>query len=496
MRLPRRHLSLAGSRGDPHTDDAPSPETSDVGARSTLEAPRPGRLVELRRRLAGSGLGARLARGASGAFAVRIAAAAVGFGLQVLLARLLGAEQYGTFTYAFSWMMVLVVFARLGLGNAVIRYVATYESTESWSRLRGLLRRTDQWVLAAGVAVAALGAVAVWALRARLDPELEKALYLGLAALPLFALLGVKEAVVRGFRRPALGQLPDAIVRPACTGILVLIVFAGAAAPLSASDAMLAANVGIGVALLFAMGLLHRTTPAVVRGSQPDVTASAEWRGLGLSLLLIGGMNILRSRTDVLMIGAFLGATDVAFYAAAARYAELMLFGLQSVNVFAGPVIAGLFSQGRHDEIQRMVGLAALAIAGVTVPLGIALLVLGRPLLALFGPEFTGGHAALVWLTVGQLVNALTGSVGLLMTMTGHHRSVAFIVAISAALNVLFNAVLIPIAGIAGAAIATTATIVISNVAMCVVVVLRLRIDPTILSLLVRRLRRSPGAVR
>jgi O-antigen/teichoic acid export membrane protein len=438
--------------------------------------------VGLRQRLRGEGTGARLARGASGAFGVKIAAAGLGFGLQVLLARQLGTEQYGIFTYAFSWIAVLVLFARLGLSNSVVRYVGTYEATRSWARLRGLLRRSDQWVAGASLAVAGAAAALVFALRERMDPELEKALYLGLGILPLYAALGVKESCVLGFRRPVAGQIPDAVLRPALTGIFVLALVACLTAPVTASVAMLAADAAIMVGFVVAWSLLRRSTPKAVGSAEVDLSPSREWWSLALSLLLIGGMNILRGRTDVLMIGALLDTTDVGFYAASARYADLMLFALQAVNVYAGPVIAGLFARERTSEIQRLVSLAALAIAGIALPLAATLFFLGRPLLRIFGPDFEVGYEALAWLTGGQLVNALSGPVGLLMTMTGHHRSVARVVGVSALANVALNFALIPRYGIAGAAMATAFTAAASNVGMCILVWKRLDVDPTLLS--------------
>jgi len=50
-------------------------------------------------RLQGTGHGAILARGALGTFIVKVAGAGLLFGLHVMLARLLGVEQYGIYVY-------------------------------------------------------------------------------------------------------------------------------------------------------------------------------------------------------------------------------------------------------------------------------------------------------------------------------------------------------------------------------------------------------------
>jgi len=442
-------------------------------------------------RLRGSGLGGRFARGAGGALILKAAATGIGFGLQLLLARLLGAESYGVYTYAFSWVTVLVVFGRFGLGNAVVRFVAEYEATEQWASLRALLRRSALWTATISLLVTVAAVLVVRLLEPRLEGDLPAALYAGLLILPFYSLLGVQDATARGFRRPVVSQVPDAIVRPLLMGALLLAGWWWLSTELSAIHAMLALDVAIVVALVLSVVIVRGLVPRSARVVAPDFSRRSEWWGVALSMGLVGGMNILRNRVDILMIGAFLGPEPVGFYAAAARYAELMLFALQAVNAFSGPMIAGLFARGQRAEIQRLVGFAALAISALAVPVGIALLVFGRPLLGLFGREFEVAYDSLVWLTAGQLASALAGSVGLLMTMTGNHRAVARIVGGSAILNVAMNAVLIPRMGIEGAAAATAVTAAASNGAMWLLVWRRLGVDPTLLGLLRRRARRD-----
>jgi O-antigen/teichoic acid export membrane protein len=50
-----------------------------------------------------SPLAALLARGAIGSLAVRLASVGLVFGLQVLLARVLGVDEYGRYVYVLAW---------------------------------------------------------------------------------------------------------------------------------------------------------------------------------------------------------------------------------------------------------------------------------------------------------------------------------------------------------------------------------------------------------
>ena len=76
----------------------------------------------------------------------------------------------------------------------------------------------------------------------------------------------------------------------------------------------------------------------------------------------------------------------------------------------------------------------------------------------------------LVWLAVGQVVNALCGPVMYLLNMTGHERQAQRIVWIAAMGNLVMNVWAIPRFGIEGAAVATAFSMGLWNVAAAVAV--------------------------
>ena len=64
-----------------------------------------GMLTRLRN---GQGVGAVFARGAAGAFLGKALGLAAGFGLQIVLARVLGVDGYGIYVYALTWVSILL----------------------------------------------------------------------------------------------------------------------------------------------------------------------------------------------------------------------------------------------------------------------------------------------------------------------------------------------------------------------------------------------------
>ena len=94
-------------------------------------------------------------------------------------------------------------------------------------------------------------------------------------------------------------------------------------------------------------------------------------------------------------------------------------------------------------------------------------------LMGLFGPQFQSGAVALMILAVGQFIGTAVGSVGSLLSMTGHEPQLRWNVFIGAVLGVGLGVLLIPDYGLIGAAIATSVAVASKNL-LCVYQVNRL----------------------
>ena len=79
------------------------------------------------------------------------------------------------------------------------------------------------------------------------------------------------------------------------------------------------------------------------------------------------------------------------------------------------------------------------------------------------------------------MVNAFCGSVGVLMTMTGHQLEAAKVYITAAILNIFLNVLFIPPFGIEGAAAATALTTIFWNLVLLMRVRKKISVDPTIL---------------
>lgn len=408
-----------------------------------------------------------LVRGATASFAVRAAGMALQLLLHWILVRWLGTTQYGIVAYLLVWSQVLVLFARLGLDTALVRFVAQYRVEARWNLFRGLLQRAWQLVACSGALLGALVVVVALVIRDSLSPQEFQAV-LWMSALVLTgALLGIPTGALRGLRYVVRSQLPEQVLRPVVT--LVAVGFVLLLAKIVGQEVVPEAPLGV---LLLVLGSLSAWVVAVFWQSSavpPEVSRAkpvydlGRWWREARSLLLVSGLSPLLNQVDVLVIGILVGRTEVGLYFLATRLTGLIPFGLTAGNTIAAPLISELHAQKKTLELQRIVSLSVWGASLIALILAVLLLALGGPLLEFFDPSYGHGLAVLWIMALGQLVSAGTGPVGYLLNMTGNARISARIMSVTVVLNLIFNVPAVYLFGLEGAAAVTSILIALKN---------------------------------
>ena len=427
------------------------------------------------------GPGPVVGRGTAEAFVVKMAGAGLVFISNVLLARMLGADEYGFYIYVLSWMFILALAGKFGLESASIRYVAAYKANKEWGLLRGYLRWSAQIATVCSITVAIAGFSIVWLFR-----EQERGLllfFVSFVLLPFTVLLMIRSAALQGLKKVVMAQAPMFVLLPFLLVAGVFAIWLAGGGEAGAVSAMIA-HLG---ATLISLGLvLH-----FMRVSLPPEMANAgteyrmaEWTRTAFSLLAISGFYVVIEQSDIIIVGLFHGNANSGIYAAANKVASLIASGLFIVNIIVAPMISQLYVTDNIAELKRVVRLAATFSCAFALPAVVTIFLFGGWIMELFGPRFSEGYVALLILTSGQLVNALAGSVSLFMTMTGNEKAMARIAGSCAVLNVVFNFVLIPPFGKEGAAISTACTVALWNVGLAVYIDRKFRIHVSIMSLL------------
>jgi O-antigen/teichoic acid export membrane protein len=409
---------------------------------------------------------------------------AIAFGASVVLARLIEMESFGRYLYVQTWLNAVAVFARLGLDTTAMRYVGGYNARQEWGLLRGFLRWAWRTGTFASLAVATLIAGAVFALGDRIQPELANLFYQLALVLPFYTRLQISNSALLSMKWVVSARGPMQVGRPLLmVGVIAVIVLVFRQ-EMTASGAMWITN-GSYVVLLGVNGLLlARALPGAYREAKPEERAP-DWMKTTIPLLLLGAITLLNNSIDTLLL-PFVGATgqDLALYGNATRVVRLVAFGLQAVNAIFPAVVAELYAKGKLAELQRQASVSAGLLVAFTVPLALGLLIFGKFILGLSGPGYVAAYPILAVLSIGQIVNAATGSVGFILALTGNERLSLRILVGSLILNATLVVGLYPFFGLLGAAIGNTVAISAWNISMVFAVRKKIGIHPTVLSLI------------
>ena len=406
----------------------------------------------------GDGERSRIQRDAMAAFSVRIVSAGILYVSQVVLARWMGAFEYGVYVFVWTWVLVLCGLSHLGLPTLTIRLVPEYLAEGQHARLRGLLLGSRAVAMLVGTAIACAGLILIWLLGGRLDSHYALPICLALLCVPLCALSDVQDGIGRGRGWIAVGLVPPYILRP----LLLLACMAGAhvaGLPTNAVTAAGCAVVATWGAALVQMLLVARR----FRGELPSGSRRYEfkrWLRAALPLMAITCCELALQNADVLIVSAYLSPTEVGMYFAAAKTMSLVMFIHYAVGSAVANRFASLRVRGDHQGLKALVRDAVNWTFWPSLAGTVLILALGKPLLWLFNPEFTAAYPAMLVLAIGFLVRASMGPAEFVLNMLGEQGLCALVLAVSAVLDVALSFALVPAFGMMGAAAATSIALV------------------------------------
>jgi len=417
---------------------------------------------------------ARIARKGTSAFGIKLVNGGLALALQMSLARVLGHHGYGEYAYVLAWLQLMLILAQGGFTTAALRYVAQYRACQQTEMMRGFVRRSSQIVLLQSIVTATLLAVCGAVMNHFNSPGSVGDFLIASAALPFLAQVSLGSAVIRGLGHAIAGILVI-LIHPFLLLCGLLVTAYMFRIQISSGEALLlhfaASACALSIVRMMRMRFEHfwdRTSPCVFHTS--------EWLSTATQMMFTAGLIYLQGRTGVIVTGLLLDARAAGTYAAMERLADTALMGLVCVNMLAAPSFAALHAGKRQHELQRYARLTAWGASAFMLTAVVPLALFGQPILNCFGEEFKAGYPALLIMLSGVAINALCGSCGTLLNMTGHHRETLGVAFSSLCLSFILSLALVPRYGIVGTAISFAASMAWCNIWLMLIVRRRLGI--------------------
>ena len=395
------------------------------------------------------------------------------FGFQIAVARCLPPAAAGVFLLALSLMSVLQTVATAGIGRALVLHVARAERDGGRGRVFAVAS-AGLWpmlVFAAGVGlVTALAAGSASTLIFH-KPDLAEPLRWIALGLVCFALLTGVAGVLTALGAAVVGDFLRSSFWPALAGGLLLVT------PHTAAMAALVTTVSIATAMLVGWAAMRRMAP----GPWPALSELKPPPGLietAVPLGVVDVIGVILVSAPTLILGVLAPAASVALFSVANRIANVFITVVGAIGNAASPRFALLADSGDRRKLGRAMSQMGLLAALVCGPPMLLLTVFPTEAMGLFGHGYRSGAAVLRVLMLGDAGFVAFACSTELLGMAGAGRLLRRLNFLLLAVCLGLSAVLTPMFGAMGAALAMALTLWLNGALVGFGVARRLKLNP------------------
>ncbi|WP_457571126.1 flippase [Desulfovulcanus sp.] len=394
------------------------------------------------------------------------------YAFTIIVTRAIGASAWGIFALSLTVLQVSSLLGRIGLDTAVLRFVAGYAAQGKWLSVKKIYLKI--------LGISVLFSLFVAALLFFVSPYISEnvfrkeylAFYFRIASIGLvpFVLFSITKESIRGLKKIKEYAFFNNISVYLFSFIFCFVLFLFYKenyVPVVSYVASLC------ISLLISVFFLLKTLNFLANSSTMTCCCfrhydcAVSYKNImfvSIPMLLSSSLFFLMQWADTIMIGIFCTENDVGVYTVSLKIATATSIGLSAINSIAAPKFAEFWGKRDVDGLGRIARQSTRLIFFSSLPILLFFWVAPSYVLGIFGSEFKTGKVSLMILTFAQFVNAISGSVGYILNMTGKEKMVFRIISISIVVNVLLNFFLIPRFGINGASFASLVSIMFWNI--------------------------------
>ena len=234
-----------------------------------------------------------LLRGITGSFFIRATSLGLLFITQILLARVLGASEFGAYSLVIAWIVVLSRLTTGGLDTAATRFVSQYRSNDDWDSISHFKRHAEKVIML----LATLTIPAFWVALYTTPGTIKFSSFWlsGAALLLMLTILLVRQSILQGLLQISKSLIPDAIIRPAVLAVisaLVLLLDVSFNASEILFTHLLAAFAALVISSLFLKTIRHHKTDSHPHASKQKEWSLVRWPLYGITVIYVAQANI------------------------------------------------------------------------------------------------------------------------------------------------------------------------------------------------------------
>ena len=414
----------------------------------------------------------KIAKNAVYNFLIKAITLAFGFIASVVVARFLGPDKYGVYSFVMWLLFVVGLLVNLGINTTLTKYVSEYWGRKDLSTISSIFKKLFRFEILVGVAVSLLlfffaPLIARW----YKNPELS--LYLKVAAtvlLPL-GLMWLYNGLFCGLQRYDLIAMINLVISPLTVGIILIVLYLG-----GKMEWLVAVSMMTNVLLVISYVYLKRTKfdlrPSTVdRRPSTENALSKKLFKFSASVFVIMVLDaIVWERFGILFLSIFSTSTEIAYYNVAfilsSRTMILLPGALTGILL---PAMSEVYGGGNREELAKVHSNSTRYLAMLSFPLCLGGIAISHQLLPLlYGQSYQPAVLLFGILLIGGAVGFIATSSSSLLYGTELQGIVVKAGIFAALVNIVISRLTVVSWGAKGVALATAIAQALAGVTMMI----------------------------
>jgi len=396
-----------------------------------------------------------IAKGAGVSFIGAFIGLGLGYLSRIIIARWLGAEDYGLISLGYAAMTICATLSLVGLPAGIQRYVSFYKGKGDKGRIKGTILGALKISFPMSLIFAfVFFFYADWiSIRFFHSPELTPIFKIFAIAIPFLALTNNIISATIGFQNVRYRvYVIDLFQNIFKLVVIVSLLVLGFGVMGVAWGWVLA----IVLMPFLAFYLLEKRVFSVFNTEVEAIFIDRELFSFSWPLIFTAVAGMVMSWMDILMLGYFSSASVVGIYNVALPTAMLLLVVPKSIGLLFVPVASELYARNKEQELRGIYTIITKWVLSLALPGFLLMTLFSESIIrVMFGVDYIGGAVPMSILAFAFFLYALFGNANAVLQVYGKTKMILNCYFIGAGVNFILNLLLIPMYGINGAAIAT-----------------------------------------
>jgi len=395
----------------------------------------------------------KIAKNAIYNFLIKVITLTFSFVASVVVARSLGPEGYGVYSFVIWFLSMVGLLVNLGIPTTITKYVSEYWGRKEFRSVSTILSRLLRVELGAGGVVSLLlfllaPLIADW----YNDPELS--LYLRVASLVILplGLMWLYNGFFCGLQRYDLIARINLLVSPVTLILILLVLHSG-----GGIEWLVGVSAVTNLLLVISYIYLKKMKFSFLQRGSPAHDFGERWFKFSAGVFVVLILDsIVWERFGIFFLSLFSTPSEIAFYNVAFILSSRTLILLPgALTGILLPAMSEVYGGGDKEELKRVHLNSTRYLAMLSFPLCLGGMAIARQLLpALYGSSFQPASFIFIILLLGGTVGSVSTSSSSLLYGAELQGVVVRVGILSALVNITGCWFLVPVLGAMGAAFA------------------------------------------